>query len=96
MRTIVCHFLCHLSSAGFTALDATVLAMTEIMWTFVHINHNLVEPVLKYTIRFLLAPVRQYNTIHVHAAVSCLVLAQSSDLMFNFFRFRILKCVSQL
>ena len=43
--------------SGFSALDATVLAVTEIMWTFVHINHNLVDPVLKYTIQFLLTPV---------------------------------------
>ena len=47
-----------LHGVGFTALDATVLAMTEIMWTFVHINHNLVDPVLKNTIRFLMAPVQ--------------------------------------
>lgn len=50
-----------LLSPGFTALDATVLAMTEIMWTFVHVNHKLIDPVLKYTIRFLLAPVCQHS-----------------------------------
>ena len=46
-----------LLAIGFTALDATVLAVTEIMWTLVHLNHRLVDTVLKFTIQFLLTPV---------------------------------------
>ena len=42
-------------------MDITVAVVTEIMWTLVLQNHDLLDIAFKYTIRFLLAPVREMS-----------------------------------
>ena len=48
---------------GFAAVDLTVMCMTEVMWAFVLQDTNLLDVVLSYTIKFLLAPV----SAHCHS-----------------------------
>ena len=69
-----------LSHPGFTALDATVLAVTEIMWTFVHLNHRLVDTVLKFTIQFLLTPVSLFLSLFVSSSSGVVVGYQNSQM----------------
>lgn len=52
---ILVHKSCR--SAGFAAVDLTVMCMTEVMWSFVLLDTDLLDVVLHYSIKFLLAPV---------------------------------------
>ena len=44
-------------------MDVTVSVMTEVMWALVVQNHSLLETAFKYTIRFILAPVSDPNSM---------------------------------
>ena len=56
----MCHMTLHVlfpMHIGFAAVDLTVASLTEIMWSLVILDHALLGVVLKFSIKFLLAPV---------------------------------------